>query len=150
MVEKFQEEIQDLVNDGLTSALQKANKDSNGDLETKIKNPSTQAGLTILSNMYSKPNPVTEDNNRWVARVNMLIVLIILISLILVVGVLHFSCGKCVPIKDIVMENIVVFIFIGIVEYMFFTKIAFNFIPVPPSTLVTSFYRDTQKSLLKN
>ena len=42
-------------------------------------------------------------------------------------------------IKHLLFENILTFIFIGVIEYFFFTRVALKFIPAPPSLIAKSF-----------
>ncbi len=52
-------------------------------------------------------------------------------------------------IKDIVIENAIIFMFVGIVEFLFFKTIAFKFIPVEPSFISKEFLNQV-KNQLKN
>lgn len=48
-------------------------------------------------------------------------------------------------IKHICLENILTFILVGIVEFLFFTNVAIKYIPTYPSLMFTSFYEDLKK-----
>ena len=64
------------------------------------------------------------------------IVIIILLSLILIIiYVYYYNKDADINIKKILLENIIVFSFIGAIEFLFFTKIASKYIPVTPDML---------------
>lgn len=42
-------------------------------------------------------------------------------------------------IRLMIFENVLTFLFVAIVEYLFFTNVALNYIPAPPSILYKSF-----------
>jgi hypothetical protein len=48
-------------------------------------------------------------------------------------------------VKEVVIENLITFTFVGIVEFMFFKHIAFKFIPVAPSFISQQFLEKVQK-----
>ena len=50
----------------------------------------------------------------------------------------RFYLGHNVSLKHIFVENLVIFIFIGLVEYMFFMHIAKKYIPVSPAFVSTT------------
>jgi len=134
--EKFKEEIDNLISSNVSSIV-------NG-LDSNIKNELFSAeGISVLNNIsqiYSKPDNVREINNYWVQWINVLLLFVIITSLLTSILIIYISFKGCIPLKTIILENMVIFTFIGIVEYLFFTKIAFKYIPVAPSTLVKSFY----------
>jgi hypothetical protein len=50
-------------------------------------------------------------------------------------------------VKYLLFENILTFIFIGVIEYFFFTRVALKFIPAPPSLIAKSFMTALNKDL---
>ena len=69
-------------------------------------------------------------------------ILVFFIFISLVTNTLTFS-----DIKDTFIENIVTFIFVGVIEFWFFTNVASKFIPAPPSILFTSLLNSLKKYL---
>jgi len=94
--------------------------------------------IDVAIEKYSTPSEVVVEHNKWVKISAITIILIILLIVVLIVSVLYFSCGKKTGVVDIATENVITFAFVGLVEYLFFTHIAFKYIPAPPSTMVTS------------
>ena len=81
---------------------------------------------------------------------------IILINIIIIVFSLFFTIytyatgnlsGK--EIFHIVMENLVTFIFVGMIELWFFLNVASQFIPAPPSLIFVSLFTSIKKILDK-
>ena len=96
---------------------------------------------------YSSPSDIVIDHNKWVKFLSIILIVFLIIGLIVTIIILQFSCNKCTGINSIILENIITFIFIGIVEYLFFTKVAFKYVPSPPSTLVTSLFKGFSDNL---
>ena len=49
---------------------------------------------------------------------------------------LRFSCGFCREIFSLLIENLFTFTLIGVIEYLFFTKVASKYVPTAPSFFV--------------
>jgi hypothetical protein len=66
--------------------------------------------------------------------------MIIGIAGILMIAYMYFRWVRKydISLKHMIMENIIIFVFVGIVEYLFFTKIAAKYIPVTPEFVSTS------------
>ena len=52
--------------------------------------------------------------------------------------ILFFTKKHNIEVKHILLENIIIFSFIGFIEYMFFANIAAKYIPVTPDILTTT------------
>lgn len=52
-----------------------------------------------------------------------------------------------IHMKHVLLENLILFSIIGVIEYLFFTKIATHFVPVMPDTLSTSVVERVQDDL---
>lgn len=68
--------------------------------------------------------------------VNILIIgfVVIISSLFIYNNIVSFD-----EFKHILLDNVVTFIFVGVIEVLFFLNIALKFIPAPPSLIFTSF-----------
>jgi hypothetical protein len=83
-----------------------------------------------------KPSRAVKDYNKSLLTLNVIVIIIIFISFLIICVVLKINCGKNVPVGKIILENIGLFILIGIIEVLFFIKIASKFIPVKPSYII--------------
>ena len=103
--------------------------------------------IEILEERFKRPDPSITEHNWWVEHLS--IGIIIVIGLIILTGIstLYFGVGQCAPVLEILKENIIIFIFVGFIEYIFFINVALKYIPAPPSLLVKTII-DTAKTQL--
>lgn len=99
--------------------------------------------------LFEEPSQTTTLQNKWLF--NSLTASIIVMWLMLF-GFIFLVKGKCgkeigneITVVNLIKNNITTFLFIGLVEYMFFTNVAVKFIPVVPSTLTNSFFDEIKK-----
>ena len=140
----FENEIEDQVKKNVEKALDTLDKNT----QTEIKKIITGNNvIDILISKYSSPSDVVIDHNKSVKFLSIILIVFLIIGLLTTIIILQFSCNKCTGINSIILENIITFDFIGIVEYLFFTKVAFKYVPSPPSTLVTSLFKGFSDNL---
>lgn len=87
-------------------------------------------------------------NNEILLYMKIINILLILTLLFFGFYLLKTNSLEKNEMKTIVLENILTFICVGFVEYLFFTKIILKFVPAPPSTIVTSLISSLKKELL--
>jgi len=88
-----------------------------------------------ILNLYSGQDKQVEESNKSLMKS------VIIVLLILWVGfIIYFIFNNNNEMKHIIKENILTFVMIGIVEFIFFKCIAWNFIPVEPDYLPTTFH----------
>ena len=85
-----------------------------------------------LLTVYSNKNITQEKNNNLLLTMNISIIVVLIIVLITQV-VFHTLRGGQVNYGEIILENIVILIIVGIIEFFFFKNIASRYIPVKPS-----------------
>lgn len=146
----FESEIKGQVGNAVTAMAASMAPQDRGYV-SEIINMDMGGGKTMIDagiSHYSKPSEVIVENNKWVRLTAIEVISVLVICVLLVVLVLSYSCGKCTGIFGIIKENIITFAFIGIVEYMFFTRIAFKYVPAPPSTMVTTLIETFKKTFV--
>jgi hypothetical protein len=74
-------------------------------------------------------------NNKQLLIFNIVIISLIFVTLLATLGVRYLICNKTINFMEIILENIFILIFVGIIEYYFFMNIASKFVPVLPSYL---------------
>ena len=110
----------------------------------------TQVNLLPLNKFIkdtSHPDKCIKEHNDWLKTLSVSFIIMIIIILMLIVYI-YYSFGVTISLKDLVVENIVTFLFIGIVEYLFFVNVAFKYIPAPPSLLTASFVNKFKSELV--
>lgn len=85
---------------------------------------------------YSHPDDATMYRNRTPILSAIIVLISLSMGFLAIWAVLKVSCRKRVPVGHILMENIVLFGFIGVIEYVFFQEIATKYIPTKPSFLI--------------
>lgn len=106
--------------------------------------------LDKLIKKYEEPSEYVLEHNKWVQLSAIALSIIGICILALVMYIVYNSCGQCAPLKHILMENVIVFACVGVVEYLFFTKVALKFVPAPPSLLVNSLINKFKETMQSN
>jgi hypothetical protein len=93
--------------------------------------PPTQWGLVKkysdkMIEVYSQPDSVVELTNNMIKYLNVSVIIMLLIIVIAVSIIFRHS----VSVWQIIAVNIITFIIVGIIEYLFFMKIASKYVPV--------------------
>lgn len=89
----------------------------------------------------------TDEGSINISNKNLILVLTIVLSgiflfLLFYVLTLTNSCRKSIPIGKLLVENLFLFVLIGIFEALFFFYVAKKYIPVKPSYLTTSIIKN--------
>ena len=139
-------EIKRNVNNAFTE-IRKNIKDENKEILKKsieTANPS----LNILKNIYSKPDQMVVNSNKWLLESNILFCIIIFVTIITMLLTIFFVCKMTnFPFLYILKENLVLFLIIGCVEIYFFLSIGMKYIPTKPSAIVNNFLEDIKNNL---
>ena len=137
----FRNEIGSQIKNNLLQQLSK--NDTNGNFKKVLQANSNS--LEKLTKYYSSETKETIAYNNGLKNMMILIVIIFVLSIILPYLFLRFTCNYKVPLGSIILENVILFIFIGVFEVFFFLKIASKFVPTPPSTLVNEIIDNLNK-----
>lgn len=139
----FNEEISNLLHDTLGEKVKELKENEN------VKSVIDEIPLEALIKAYSKPDKAVEMHNKGLFNTIFFVNVLLWIGLVVVVVILKKSCNADVHIGEILLENAIIFTFVGIVEFMFFTKIAFKFVPVEPSFISKQFLEAVKNQLNK-
>lgn len=127
----FKNELGDMIEENLNKVI--------------MNNQEVKPYLHDISPSLKKINVLYQDDDRFTLERNILVkfsaiftVLVLLSIFITIVATLAFGCDRKVSLKHLIIENIIIFILIGMVEYMFFTRIAIKFVPTTPSLMVNT------------
>ena len=138
----FQQELGNMIEQDLGKIL-------NSNMEVKNEISNFKPLLSRLQRLYEKPDPYTEERNKMLRIITMLIICSLLIMLFTIFFSIKYDCGKDIHIGNIILENIILFIFVGLTEFIFFTNIAIKYIPTKPSLLVNTLISTLKKQLAK-
>ena len=87
-----------------------------------------------LHDLYSQEDDFVKANNNWLFRASLLASA----GLTAVILAITWASGGQVPLGSLLRNNLITFALVGVVEYIFFTRVAMRFQPAPPSLLITS------------
>ena len=136
----FNNEIQDQIDDSMKEMVEKISPENKIIIDeiVNIDVGNGQSPIDIAIERYSKPSEVIQESNNWVKLTSVSIILVLALIIVVIISVLYLICNKCTGVLGILKENIITFMFVGLVEYLFFTQISFKYIPAPPSTMVST------------
>jgi hypothetical protein len=145
MSNTFKSEIGHIIHDNLGKEL----RDKYGKLDANTKESLRKLDMKKLEAYFNQPSKHVAVQNKWIKRTALAITVVLMIMVTMLFVTLKYSCQTCIPFMEIIKENLIVFAFVGAVEYFFFTKIAMKFIPAPPSLMVRTFVESVQKEFSK-
>lgn len=125
--------VSDLERKNLNDEMENAISKGIDSMENYPNNPVFAADLILLSKLYDKENEADKVYNEGLIYQCIIILSLLFFGLLCVWLTMKLSAHKCPNIGKIVLQNILLFGAIGIIEYLFFIHIASKFIPVLPS-----------------
>lgn len=152
--DEITDQVNDVIKDELESVKNKLDSDSLDELTNIINYNYTEENgekVYIIDNIISKYDQESEDikeHNKWIKRLSISIILVITIYLMFYIFTLSKTCNKNTEISYFIKENIITFAIVGIIEFLFFTQIAFKYIPAPPSLLVSTLLETFKKEIV--
>lgn len=92
-----------------------------------------------LKIMYKDTNSIVKTNNCWLKKYSFNLIIIFAIILVLFIIYYNKNKEKRMPtFLHILSENIGIFIFVGLIEILFFLVVAVNYVPSLPSHIIKS------------
>lgn len=135
--DNLQHEIDDQAQSGLEKILNNMSKEDKEKLKSGLNSDEFKSLLDRLKKSYEQPNKNIEIYNNGITNINITIIIGLIFILITIWITLKISCNKCVRLRSLILQNILLFSMVGIMEYLFFVNIAMKFIPVKPSYMKT-------------
>ena len=137
--EHINSELSELINHSVDSQIDNMNPIEKNLILLKLK----ENNIDKLSKMYDTEDKTRKYNNYFVFSSLKFTIILLLTTLIIIIAVTRLLCYK-LPMKHILIENIIIFTGIGIIEYMFFKYIILKYIPIEPS-FITQYLLKTVK-----
>ena len=100
---------------------------------------------TNLHKIYGSDTESTTNNNKWLFTTIALIVGLFYFTMIASLTLLSMNKVVLPDLYEIGKMNAIIFGCIGVVEYLFFTRIAVKYIPAPPSMIAKTVLEDVRK-----
>lgn len=102
---------------------------------------------TNIEKKYNGKDPEIDIHNQKL--LNLAIGISVGIFALLIGFILYFGVYKeyNLKLKDVLIDNVVIAIFVGIIELLFFLKVALNFSPITKSEMITDIIDRTQHNI---
>ena len=117
------------------------NKEINNNIKDGLKNIHisnnifTDKSLDYMKKYYQGQYDTVTRNNNQLLEFNIAFIVILIIGLIGCIFVRYVICSKNFDIWEVILENILILILVGAIEFYFFMNIASKYVPVLPSYL---------------
>lgn len=95
----------------------------------------TESAANYVQKYYEGENSVVKRNNNELFTFNIAFIVLLLIGFLTGIFVRYAFCGKGINWTEVILENLIVLILVGGIEYYFFMNIASKYVPVLPSYL---------------
>ena len=127
-----------LVRDQTKNTLDLIKSNSDKIPELKISNDILNNVANNMEKSSKVPIKSISDNNKKLKKIS--IIMISCIFLLLVGMIIYYKVYKKYDIgfSHILIENLIIFSFAGIIEYLFFTNVAVKYVPVTPDVATSS------------
>lgn len=133
-VDALQNEIGHYIEKGVSGSLNSLQPEE----KEKAKKLISAFPLDNLINANSGMDPNVETNNKWVHVISIMVIFGLALLFITIASLLKAGCDPNVSLKHIFTENFFTFLFVGIIEYLFFKYVAIKYIPVQPSVITNT------------
>jgi hypothetical protein len=139
----FKNELGGLVSEKINELL-----DDNPELIEQLE--PVKGNIASIASLYNSPSETTVQRNISLKFLSAFTVIALMGILLTIVLTLSLECGESVNLTHILIENVVIFICIGIVEYMFFTRVAIKYVPVVPSTMTNTLLQTFKDTIINS
>jgi len=140
--------IQHQINNLLNKIINSTNvKTINSKFDDIPKEIFTKKIYQILYNQFSGENIAQKLNNNLLMKYNITIIILLLILVIISCFIRIVICKQDLNIMSIILENVIVLILVGGIEYYFFTHFASKYSPILPSYFPTILFQKLKDKL---
>lgn len=102
--------------------------------------------LTKLKKFYENPSNELKTTNEMISS-NMIFMSIILVC---ITSIYYLIFKKNIQAKGIIMQTIIIFIFVGMIELLFFMTVALNYAPGDVAFLLNEIKKDVRENPILN
>ena len=145
--EAFNNEIESRLNEVVNEQIEILKAENKYDTFVRMKKVYP---LDKIIKLLSSKNKAVENYNNGLINITLTVTALLWVGFIITVLLLKYTCASHLHIGEILLESIIVFSFIGLGEYFFFTRIALQYIPVEPSFITKKFIEGLRNLLGNN
>lgn len=95
----------------------------------------TLNGVNYLKKYYEGQDSTVARNNKNLLQFNISFIVMLLIGFFACIFVRYIFCRKSINWGEVIVENLIILLLVGGIEYYFFMNIASKYVPVMPSYL---------------
>lgn len=95
----------------------------------------TEDDYSYLKNLYSGENVAKKDNNNLLLKLNIIIIIALFLFLFLSVFIRYKICKQKINFSEILIQNLIILIIAGIIEYFFLTNVVNKYVSIMPSEI---------------
>ena len=141
----LQDEIGAYIDTGIPKSLDSLSKIQ----KTKLRFAIKQFPMQNLIEYTKIPDENVTLNNKWTQKVSVIVSLSLALLFLVVAVILRASCDPSVSLSRIITENIFIFTFVGIVEFLLFKYVALKYIPIAPSVITNTIIERLKQNMIK-
>lgn len=142
----FQHEIDHSVSTIVTDYINKLKPSEKNYVKIAINN----LPIDKLLKNYNKPSEYIQEHNWWVITLSIVFIITSISFLVVLLYILNKTCNYTLDIYTLFKEHSIIFVFIALIEYIFFTQIAAKYHPISSSELTNSIITSFQNYLNHN
>jgi hypothetical protein len=109
-----------------------------------INDPSRNDKLNRLLEQYSNTSSLSELNNQWLFKMIYVVIGIFIMIIIVIAYTTHLSCVD-IDIGALHVENILIFLGVCLIEFLFFKYAASKYTPIIPSEVMDDLVASLEK-----
>jgi hypothetical protein len=154
--EKIDTSLNTIINDqtiSLLSQLDKWDKKLSPTGKSNINWDNVEKNANKLKNKYIGEIPSIKSNNKKlliISIISICVILFIFIGMLIYTKIKKNELDGNINIKHIIIENVIIFIFVGIIELLFFQFIINKYIPIGQEFVVTEIVNKLKSKINNN
>jgi len=147
---ELKNKLANITNSSVKKTIKSKIDTNNSEISINIKNILSKFNYSYYINIFDKPEYYrTTVNTNLFSNIKFINILLVIFLIFFITISIFTETLFLSEIGSILMENLITFIFVGIIEVLFFKFVASKFIPAPPSILFSSLL-DSMKAYLKS
>lgn len=135
----IQHELEKAIKNELPAVFRQADSASGNAFKAAVQGMKSSGLFDTMKNTYAMEDPEVTIHNKGLFTSSFIVIIALFLLTALAVFILYKVSNLDIHFLSLLRENAILFIGIGIAEFMFFTKIALHYIPAPPSYMSQQF-----------
>jgi len=140
-------EINHIINNAFSGVVTNNNNTTIKKIYNKLPKKNIDYFFNYYTQFFSLDDPerkaLNNELTKNIIHINVLLIIILIFFVIVLLTTNSITIGE---IGHVVLENFLTFILIGIVEYVFFSQVALNYVPSLPSDLYKGILSNLQSN----